>query len=219
MKAFVSYSHASENRADSHRWREHLLESLKAFADNGFVEAWDDEQIPAGVRWQREIENAIQTCRVAVILLTPETLRSDYILNNELPALERRETAKELIVIPALCEPCDWEEHEWLASLQIKPRDNRALSTLSRSDAQRSLGRICDEIAAALRDDLQWVISPVRDPRLGSDPNAPVSPQVYSHSALLPRALRLPAPLVGRERELAMLDLALKLPGASILAH
>jgi len=218
MKAFVSYSHFSENRAGSHRWKQRLLDSLKVLVDNGFVEAWDDEHIHAGWRWQREIEHAIQTCRVAVILLTPEALGSDFILNNELPALACRETAKELLVVPILCEPCDWEANDWLASLQIKPRDNRPLSILSAEAARRSLSRICDEIATALSEDPQWVVPRISQAQQEISPSTPVSPQVYIHSALLPRASRLPAPLLGRERELAMLDLAFKLSGASILS-
>ena len=205
---FISYSHAAENRGGS-RWKQRLLDHLSVFTQHGLIEAWDDEKIPGGWRWEREIELAIHRARLAVILLTNEALESEFIMERELAPLSRREAEDGLIVIPILCEPCAWKEHPWLHQVQIRPFEAKPLSTLTEGDCDRSLRRLATEIA----EELSRVALAFARPETEKTPV-----RVYLDRFPLNTPGRAVIQLIGREQEIALLDLALAEPRIAALS-
>ena len=73
-KIFISYSHKDE------AWKDRLVSHLGVLAKQGTLEVWDDRRIAAGDDWQTEIEQAIETCHIAVLLISADFLASDFIL-------------------------------------------------------------------------------------------------------------------------------------------
>ena len=49
------------------------------------VEIWTDREIKPGENWHEEIQNSLARAKVAVLLVTPALLQSEYIAKNELP--------------------------------------------------------------------------------------------------------------------------------------
>lgn len=202
---FISYSHAAENREGGPAWKKRLLECLQVFTRHGLVDAWVDEKIGGGWRWQHEIERAIETAQVAAVLLTAETLASDFILRHELAPLSEREAAGALTVIPILCEPCDWQAHEWLRTLQIRPFEAIPLSVLTEVEYEDALRSVAVEIANELS---RRALGTLRTGRhLSAASTAETQAHVDVNIERLPRTSRQ-AELIGREQELALLDLA-----------
>lgn len=99
-KVFISYSH--ENRHELERLRIHL----KAARLNNRVEWWDDTQINPGQDWQHAIKKAIDTTRVAVLLISVDYLASDFILDNELSPLLTASEEEGVTILPVILGPC-----------------------------------------------------------------------------------------------------------------
>jgi L-histidine Nalpha-methyltransferase len=85
-RVFVSYAH--EDAA----WLDQLKASLEPSLQRGELELWDDSRIAPGERWREQIGAALLQCEVAVLLVSQNFIRSEYIADLELlPLLKASE--------------------------------------------------------------------------------------------------------------------------------
>jgi hypothetical protein len=80
-KVFISYSHADKD------WLDRLKRHLKPLVREGNLDCWDDTHIRPGDDWKQEIQNALDTAQVAVLLISADFFASDFIDETELPPL------------------------------------------------------------------------------------------------------------------------------------
>jgi hypothetical protein len=137
---FVSYSHGDK------KWLDKLRTVLKPGLAGEAI--WDDTQIPAGASWGDEIERAIASARVAVLLVTPSFLASDFIVSEELPRIVERQTKEGLTIVWIAVEPSLYS-HTVLEKFQAANDPARPLSMLKKSDQDKELVRIAERILAA----------------------------------------------------------------------
>lgn len=83
-KVFISYAHDVENETG---WVKRIVTHLNGLKHNIPMTVWTDASIEAGTRWSEEIEQAMSTSRVAILILTPDFLSSSFIRDAELPPL------------------------------------------------------------------------------------------------------------------------------------
>ncbi|MCX6901647.1 MAG: TIR domain-containing protein [Verrucomicrobia bacterium] len=212
-RIFISYSHRGNGLA----WKELLLKQLAVFESHHLLDPWHDDETKLGDDWHERIKAAMGSARLAVLLLTDEFLKSPFVLQHELPELQRRHKDEHLIVAPILCEKCDWEANAWLASLQIKPRVQATpvpLVSFSETDRERILRQLATEIAGELGNAALSGHS-----LLGTPDSALGEAKTYLDKFPLTRGPGLrEEKLIGREQELALLDLAFAQPHTAIVS-
>jgi hypothetical protein len=136
---FISYSHKDED------WKDRLVTHLGVLEEEGLLQTWNDRKIGAGDEWFEEIRKAMDTARVAVLLISANSLTSKFIRNQEVPRLLERRSQEGVVVFPVIVKACAWQKVPWLAKLQVRPLDGKPLALRGiRIDSE--LTKIAEEI-------------------------------------------------------------------------
>jgi hypothetical protein len=97
---FISYSHKDAE------WLERLQVHLRPLERKGILDIWADTKIIAGMQWREEIQNAIESSTVAVVLVSADFLASDFIEEHELPKILSRAKTGGTTILPVIVSPC-----------------------------------------------------------------------------------------------------------------
>lgn len=141
---FVSYSH------HDNQWLERLQVHLRPLARQGGIDLWDDTRIRAGDEWRREIKEAIEVCKVAVLVVTADFMASDFIYSNELPPLLEAAKQRGARIISVLASSSNFDDTE-LARYQAINSPSKPLDMLSRGEQEAIFAKLSREIRNSLR--------------------------------------------------------------------
>jgi hypothetical protein len=128
-------------------WLKAFQVNLKPYLHNKGITAWDDTKMWAGDEWQEEIKNALALSKVAVLLLSPDFLASDFISQEELPYLLDVSRTEQVRVLPVAVRPCAWSQTP-LREKQFVNNPSRPLSGLPLPDREQELVRICEKVTS-----------------------------------------------------------------------
>ena len=186
---FISYSHVDRE------WVERLQKMIRPLVRNEALRLWDDSQIPPGAKWKVEIEKALASAKVALLLVSVDFLASEFVTNKELPPLLRAAEEEGLCILWVCLGPCFYEAtpiHEYQAVLPPgEPLE--ALSPVQQKAALKSL-------AGAIRDALSSEVAAAQVPP------APVPPIQVPPVQVKPRPVPAPSPAPSSAAAPAVID-------------
>lgn len=140
---FISYS-----RKDR-QWLDRLKTILKPLDLKYRLNIWDDQRLDPGDDWRDELDHALASAKLAILLVSANFLSSDFISKHELPYLLRasKERGVKLFWIPVSF--CMYEETE-LEKFQAAGNPQRPLAIMPEPEADQSLVDIGKRIKKAL---------------------------------------------------------------------
>ena len=131
LKIFISYSHKDEP------FKDELVTMLASLQRRGIVDAWNDRRIEEGDEWYKSIQDAMDECDLALLLVSPDYLASRFIQEDEQPKLLKRREEMKARVMPIIIRPCVWQSEETISILQVMPKDGKAVITFSKENGDR----------------------------------------------------------------------------------
>ncbi len=75
---FISYSHRDQE------WLDVIKAPLEPYVELHGLKVWDDRHIPPGEDWRKTIADALAQTRVALLLVSPGFIKSEFIREEEL---------------------------------------------------------------------------------------------------------------------------------------
>lgn len=139
-QVFISYA-----REDS-KLMEELTVHLKPYK----LPKWIDTDIKAGANWEDELRAAVKQTRVAVFLVSPDSLASDFINDEELGPLVAAKEAGEVTIVWVQLRPCAYDQTPLkdLQAVVSPPAD--PVAGLSRAKRDEAWVRVSREVKKAL---------------------------------------------------------------------
>lgn len=141
---FVSYAHDDKIVHE-------IIKTIRTLERQQHLTLWLDDHLQIGQEWEAEILNKINTCNVAIFLISTAFLGSKFIQNTEIPLLLKRSSESGIPLLPILIEPTDWEAAPWLTKLQMLLTKENGLSN-DVETRKLQLAMISKNIREALSD-------------------------------------------------------------------
>ncbi|MGA2706281.1 MAG: toll/interleukin-1 receptor domain-containing protein [Isosphaeraceae bacterium] len=140
-KVFISYSHKDQ------RFLDDLRAHLKPLERAGRVSAWSDKRIQPGSQWFDEIQKALASTKVAVLLVTKDFLASDFIHQHELGPLLKEAATGGVAIRWVLVRDCNWKNTP-LKDYQAAFPTDKALAEM-KAERDSAWVTVCQTIEAA----------------------------------------------------------------------
>ena len=144
VNVFISYAH------NDGPYLRQFLNHLALLRRAGEIQTWTDGEIVAGDRWRGEIEAALESAKLVLLLVSPEFIASDFCWSFELQAALERRKKDAIRIVPIIIRPTDWEASH-LGQLQALPTGGRPVASWSNRDEAwldvvKGLRRLLNEI-------------------------------------------------------------------------
>jgi len=145
---FISYSHK-----DNDIYIKLLRKQLSVLERNRSVRIWTDQDIRAGENWETKIHEAIEMADLSILMISANFFESEYIQEDELPAILEREKNTQLTLFPIILEPCSWHLASWLSEKQARPQNGKMICDADDQTQKKLFSEITNEINDILFSD------------------------------------------------------------------
>ena len=138
-KIFISYSHKDI------KWLQKLTTMMQPMARENIIDSWDDTRIQTGDKWREQIHKAIENAKIAILIVSPNFLASDFINKDELPPLLQSANNKNLTIFWLCVSACLYDETE-IQNYQAAHEVSKPLDILKSSQVNKVLSQVCRDI-------------------------------------------------------------------------
>jgi hypothetical protein len=139
---FISYSHKDGD------WLDKFKIHLEPYVRQAKIKIWDDTQIRVGANWEQGITLALATAKVAVLLVSPHFVASDFIAMKEVPPLLAAAENQGVTVLWVPVRASAYKQTPIKAYQATYPPET-PLATLSEADCDGAMVEICEKIHQA----------------------------------------------------------------------
>jgi TIR domain len=143
---FISYSHQDKF------WLERLHTFLKPLVRSVQIDVWDDTKINPGESWQDKIQTALEEAQIAILLVSPNFLASDFIAFEELPKIFKKSSDKGLVIFWIAVSYSLFGETE-LSKFQAVNNPSKPLDSMPTYEQNQILVQICQRIKKAVHNE------------------------------------------------------------------
>ena len=128
--------------------------------------------MPGGADWEREIEQKLRACDIFVLLVSPNSLGSDYVVDKEIAIIRERQAKREAVhFYPLVLTPTPKAGLDVVRDKNLRPKDGRPLSDYSINERFRQMADAADELAEIAALISRQATPPTHAP--GTGPNSP----------------------------------------------
>lgn len=144
VNIFIAYS-----RSDA-AFLDELRRHLMPLSRSERIKVWYDGEIDAGRVWEIEIKKALASAEIIILMVSSDSIASDYFYGNEVAAALSRHETGTARVVPLIIRACQWAETP-LKNLQAVPKDGRPIANWQPRDdgwfdAAEAIGRLVSDI-------------------------------------------------------------------------
>ena len=129
----ISYAHADEPEKPAEgevKWLSFVTGYLRPAIKHGAVELWLDRLMPGGADWEREIGEKLRACDMFILLVSRNSLSSDYVVDKEIAIIRERQASGEAGLFLSIDSDSDAEDRARSgARKNLRPRDGKPFST------------------------------------------------------------------------------------------
>jgi hypothetical protein len=197
---FISYSHKDEPehpRGEEVQWLSFVRTYLQPAVKHGVFDLWVDQNMPGGTDWDPEVEKKLRACDIFILLVSANSMASDYIVDKEIAIIRERQAKNEPVhFYPLLLTPTPKAGLDKVKDKNLRPRDAKPFSGYSAHDRAQHMTDVADEIAK--------LVEKIADRKVAERPNEVAAKPTYVHITGLPETAY--ERLVGRDNELKRLD-------------
>ena len=145
---FVSYSHLDND------WKELVERYLKTLQNMGYeIDPWiDNRRLKAGDKWKIEIEKALDSAAIGLLLISMNFLQSDFIMQNELPVLLKYAEEKGLTILTLHLEESTAHLIDELSEIQALNDPKEPLEELDQKEQRKVLIKMAERICELAKE-------------------------------------------------------------------
>jgi len=144
--AFISYSR------EDRKYLQELQDHLAYYIRTWHLKVWDNTHIQPGTDWRKETNSALQSTKVAVLLLSANFFASNAIADNELSTLLTTAQQDEVMILCVILGFCSFKDSD-LAHFQAINDPATPLDTMTRAQRNKIWHEVAERIQKILSDE------------------------------------------------------------------